>query len=115
MSLVDAVRSGLSKYATFEGRALRSEYWYFVLALILATVVAEILDAIIIGRPVLAAIVALGTIVPSIAVACRRLHDTDRSGWWQLITFVPLIGTIVLIVWLASQGTGDNRFGRALA
>jgi len=105
MSLVDAVRSGLSKYATFEGRALRSEYWYFVLALILATVVAEILDAI----------VALGTIVPSIAVACRRLHDTDRSGWWQLITFVPLIGTIVLIVWLASQGTGDNRFGRALA
>ena len=112
MPITDAVRSVLNNYATFTGRAPRPEYWYFVLAYILAVIVASILDGFIIGYPVLQSILSLGLLVPSLAVACRRLHDTDRSGWWQLIVIVPLIGPILLIVWLASVGTaGSNRFG----
>lgn len=107
-------------YANFEGRARRTEYWMFQLFNVLAMVVLEIL--VVIGTaisPVLGIlfglvviVYALGVIVPSIAVATRRLHDTDRSGWWQLFGLVPLVGPIVVFIFtvLDSQ-PGDNRFG----
>jgi len=80
----------------------------------LAGIVANVIDATVLGHPILGAIVSLGTFIPTLAVATRRLHDTDRSGWWQLIVFVPLIGFIVLIIWLATAGSGaSNRFGGA--
>jgi uncharacterized membrane protein YhaH (DUF805 family) len=106
------------KYATFAGRARRSEYWYFMLFYFLAIVAMAIVDGLAgtfseeaeIG--LFSGLFVLATIVPSIAVTVRRLHDTDRSGWWILINFIPIIGAIVLLVFtvLDSQ-PGANRFG----
>lgn len=106
------------KYATFEGRARRSEYWYFVLFCVLAIVALAIVDSIAgtfseeaeIG--LFSGLFVLATFVPSLAVMVRRLHDTDRSGWWVLINLVPLVGAVVLLVFtvLDSQ-PGANRFG----
>jgi uncharacterized membrane protein YhaH (DUF805 family) len=106
------------KYATFEGRARRKEYWYFVLFYVLAIVALAIVDEMIgtfseeaeIG--LLSGLFVLATFIPSLAVTVRRLHDTDRSGWWILINLIPIIGAIVLLVFtvLDSQ-PGENRFG----
>ncbi len=104
----------LKKYAVFEGRAGRPEFWYFVLGNIVVTIVLRIVDGFFGAHQmgILGAIYSIGVLVPGIAVAVRRLHDTDRSGWWLLLSFVPLIGTIVLIVFLAARGApGTNRFG----
>ena len=107
-----------NKYATFEGRARRKEYWYFVLFYVLAIVALAIVDEMIgtfseeaeIG--LLSGLFVLATFIPSLAVTVRRLHDTDRSGWWILINLIPIIGAIVLLVFtvLDSQ-PGANRFG----
>ncbi|OGR85014.1 MAG: hypothetical protein A2901_06065 [Elusimicrobia bacterium RIFCSPLOWO2_01_FULL_54_10] len=101
----------LKKYAVFSGRSRRKEYWMFTLInflIIVALVVVEnLLD---IFGPNL--IYGLAVFVPSLAVAIRRLHDTDRSGWWMLIGLIPVIGAIVLIVFMVMDSTpGDNRFG----
>jgi uncharacterized membrane protein YhaH (DUF805 family) len=113
MSFQEAVQSALTRnYANFNGRASRPEFWYFVLAIIIATFLASVIDNYALGEPVLESLVTLGTIIPLFAVGARRLHDTDRSGWWLLIHVIPLIGSIVLIVWWASLGSlGANRFG----
>ncbi len=112
MSFQEAVRSALRNYANFNGRASRMEFWYFILGIIIATIVASIIDSYALDEPLLESLVTVGTIVPSLAVGTRRLHDIDRSGWWQLIHVIPLIGSIVLIVWWASLGSpGANRFG----
>lgn len=109
MNFNTAVRTGLSRYVDFNGRAARSEYWWFVLFQILAVIAAGLVD-IFIGF--LQPLVILGLILPGIAVAVRRLHDTDRSGWWFLISFIPLVGLVVLLVFLVTRGTdGANRFG----
>ena len=114
MGFGQAIFTCLSKYADFHGRAARPEYWWFALFNALISILASIVDKAAIGYPVLQAIVALALIVPTVAVAVRRLHDTDRSGWWLLIVFVPLIGGLALLVWFCLRGTaGDNRFGPA--
>ncbi|NFV78635.1 DUF805 domain-containing protein [Magnetospirillum aberrantis] len=111
MTFGNAVSVCFSKFATFQGRAARSEYWYFTLFLVLANIVLTIIDAVT-GIGVLALIFALATLVPSIAVSVRRLHDTDRPGWWYLLFFLPVIGAIVLLIWFSTKGTtGPNRFG----
>jgi uncharacterized membrane protein YhaH (DUF805 family) len=111
MGFRDAVRSCFAKYITVEGRALRSEYWFFVLFQILANVVANALD-LMIGSHFVSILVELGLILPAIAVAVRRLHDIDKSGWWLLIGFVPLIGWIFVFIWMCTKGSlGSNRFG----
>jgi uncharacterized membrane protein YhaH (DUF805 family) len=111
MNMQEAVRSVLSQYASFSGRARRSEYWFFYLAVVIVSVVASILD-LIIGVQILGWIVAAATIVPSISASARRLHDVGRSGWWQLIGIIPIIGWILLIVWLATDSNpGDNQYG----
>jgi uncharacterized membrane protein YhaH (DUF805 family) len=108
----------LKKYANFTGRSQRSEYWYFVLFYLLIFVALCLVDWLVgtfspsneIG--LLSGIFSLAMIVPSIAVAARRLHDTDRSGWWQLLSLIPLIGVIVLIVFLAQDSKpGENKYG----
>lgn len=111
-------REALRKYATFEGRARRKEYWFFVLFNFLAVVVLSVVDMMIgtfdekaeIG--LLSGVYLLAVLIPSIAVTVRRLHDTDRSGWWILLNFIPVIGSIVILVFavLDSQ-PGGNRFG----
>ena len=106
------------KYATFEGRARRKEYWTYVLFYFLAIFVLAIVDQVTgtldeeAGIGLLSGLFVLATFIPTTAVTVRRLHDTDRSGWWVLINFIPLIGAIVLIVFtvLDSQ-PGANRFG----
>jgi len=112
MDFVTAAKTGLSKYATFSGRARRSEYWFFFLFEMLAVIAALIIDGILGTNGGVNGLVALGFMVPNIAIAVRRLHDTDRSGWWLLLGAVPVVGFIVLIIWYCTKGTaGDNRFG----
>ena len=113
-----AISSCYSKYATFAGRAPRSELWFFSLFSVLGMLSAIILD-IMIGTNskagtggVFYALFALVNLLPSISVQVRRLHDLDRSGWWVWICLIPLIGFIILLVWWCTKGTtGDNRFG----
>lgn len=102
----------LKKYAQFTGRSRRKEYWMFVLLYVIVLVVASILDSIIFGRPALFyGLVVLGFIVPMIACGIRRLHDTNRSGWFMLLGLVP-IANIVLLVFLCTEGTrGPNQYG----
>ena len=98
MTFQESIRVCFSKYADFNGKASRPEYWWFMLFIILASLALSMVG------PRLAGLFSLGTLLPSIAAAARRLHDTNRSGWWQLISFVPVVGLIVLIVFLAQEG-----------
>ena len=110
MGFGDAIKSVFGQYAGFSGRARRSEYWFFVLFYFIVTVVVTIIDAVI-GSPILGYVLVLALIVPTLAVAARRLHDTGRSGWWQLIALVPVIGSIVLIVFYVQDSHSDNQHG----
>ncbi len=107
----------LKKYAVFGGRSRRKEYWYFVLFNIIVGIVLAAIDALLgtlgsSGVGLLGGIYSLAVLIPTLAVTVRRLHDTDRTGWWILIALVPLIGTIVLLVFALLEGTpGSNRYG----
>jgi uncharacterized membrane protein YhaH (DUF805 family) len=117
MTFPQAIQSGLKNYAKFEGRATRSEYWWFVLFYWLVILVPGIL-AVIFRVDILTALLGLveivgflGLLVPMLALAIRRLHDTNRSGAWLLIGLVPL-GGIVLLVFYCLEGTpGPNKYG----
>ncbi|MCE7997899.1 MAG: DUF805 domain-containing protein [Rhodobiaceae bacterium] len=112
MSFQEAISSGLSRYIDFNTRSSRSEYWYWVLFVVLLSIVAGVIDSIIFDSPILRSLVTLGLLVPGIAVGVRRLHDIARSGWWYLIVFIPLIGALVLIYWFVQPGTaGSNEYG----
>ena len=125
MGFVEAVRSGFNNYANFSGRALRSEYWWWGVFAWIAGLVANIIDSALGGRVYettvngiqqgsgpIAASVGLALLIPGLSVAVRRLHDTDRSGWWLLLVIIPVIGWIVLIVFLVMSGTpGPNKYG----
>ena len=117
MGFGEAIASVLKNYVTFTGRAPRSEYWFWVLFVFIISIVASILDAVVFpwssaGSGPLSLILTLGLLLPNLAVAVRRLHDIDRSGWWLLIILIPLVGIIVFLVWACTRGTlGANRFG----
>jgi len=111
MDFVTAVKTCLSKYFDFSGRAIRSEYWFFYLFQIIAMVVASVIDGVLTGG-LLYLISSFGLFIPGLAAGIRRLHDLNKSGWWLLIALVPLVGILVLIFWFAGRGTeGENRFG----
>lgn len=114
-----AVRSVLAQYATFSGRASRSEYWWWVLFLVLVLLATQFVDYIVLmpllgataeqrhdGQP-LSTLVAIATLLPSLAVGARRLHDTGRSGWWLLIGLVPIVGTLALLFFFIQPGSSD--------
>lgn len=110
--------TALKSYAVFSGRSRRSEYWYFGLFYLILYAAAAVVDVMIgsfertSGIGVCTAIVALALLIPSISVTVRRLHDTGRSGWWLLIGFIPLVGWIILLVFMCQDGEpGANRFG----
>ncbi|WP_137224163.1 MULTISPECIES: DUF805 domain-containing protein [Shewanella] len=103
---MDYFVGALKKYADFTGRARRKEYWMFILIYTIINVILAVL-----GLDTISAIVSLGLLVPSLSIAARRLHDTGRSGWWQLILLIPIIGLIVLIVFLAQDSHGTNDYG----
>lgn len=124
MTFLEAVKSAYRNYFRFSGRAVRSEYWwYFLFNIAVAAVIALVEGGTSsVSGPggvsasynagLFGSLWSLANLVPGLAVGVRRLHDTDRSGWWLLIAFVPLIGALLLIYWLASRGTpGGNRFG----
>lgn len=101
----------LKNYVGFSGRARRAEYWQFVLFNIVAMIVCFVID-LAIGSSILYILYVLAVLLPGLAVGVRRLHDTDRSGWWVLISLVPLIGGIVLLVFMCLEGTrGPNKYG----
>jgi len=108
----------LRKYAVFSGRARRKEYWFFLLFNLLIMFGLAFIDVAFgfyneeVGVGLLSGLYALAVLLPSLGVSIRRLHDTDRSGWWLLLLLVPLVGSIVLIIFFALDGTPDkNRFG----
>ncbi|MBB4039546.1 uncharacterized membrane protein YhaH (DUF805 family) [Microvirga flocculans] len=113
MNFGQAVRTCLNNYANFSGRAQRSEYWYFFLFIVIANIATSILDAVLFDEtPVFYLVATLALLVPSISAGVRRLHDLEKSGWWLLIGFIPLIGAIILIVFFCQRGTvGPNQFG----
>jgi uncharacterized membrane protein YhaH (DUF805 family) len=118
MDFMTAVRTCLSKYVDFTGRARRSEFWYFFLFSLLVQVVASILDSIL-GTDfdtgssgLISTIASLGLFLPSIAVSARRLHDIGKSGWWQLLAIIPIIGWIIVIIWYCTNTKpGANQYG----
>lgn len=108
----------LKKYADFTGRARRKEYWMFTLLVIAASVVIGMVEGILGLSGTLAMygplslLFMLAILIPSIAVGVRRLHDTNRSGWWMLIGLIPIVGSIVLLVFFVLEGTrGPNAYG----
>ncbi len=122
MNFAGAVESGFKRFVDFNGRSSRSEYWYFFLFTVLFGLVLSICQsiALAVGHgpnstaaafTVISYLVDLAFFLPSLAVFVRRMHDTNRSGWWYFIGFT-VVGLIPLIIWLATHGTiGENRFG----
>ena len=115
MSFTESISTVFSNYANFNGRARRSEYWYYVLFIFLVEIVLSILMNMgglgNIAR-VLSGIFSLATIIPSLSVGCRRLHDIGRSGWWMLLALIPLIGAVVLIFWYCQDSFPEtNQYG----
>ncbi|NMR25854.1 DUF805 domain-containing protein [Pseudoalteromonas sp. NEC-BIFX-2020_002] len=101
----------MRRYADFDGRIRRKAYWMFALFYLIFYIVCAVIDGVL-GTMWITTIFSLAMIVPCISAGARRLHDTNRSGWWQLISFIPLIGAIVLIVFCVQDSQdGENDFG----
>jgi uncharacterized membrane protein YhaH (DUF805 family) len=116
--LVSWYLEALKKYAVFSGRARRMEYWYFVLFNLIVAIVLALIDTLlgtttgVSSFGILSGIYSLAVLIPTLAVLVRRLHDIDRTGWWIFINLIPLVGTIVLLVFALTPGTpGSNRYG----
>ena len=109
MTFTEAVTICFQKYTDFTGRARRSEYWYFELFNLL---LSAVLSFIFGGESIITSAISLIILLPGLAVCCRRLHDIGKSGWWQLLHLIPLVGSIVLLVWLCQDSdSGDNLYG----
>ena len=108
----------LQHYADFTGRARRAEYWYFVLFNFIVSILIGLSLGVIAGLlnvPALVYLVhlwSLAVFIPSLAVSVRRLHDIGRSGWWLLLSLIPLVGAIILIIWYCTDSQpGANQYG----
>ena len=116
MDFQTSIKTCFNKFAVFSDRASRSEFWFFVLFGFLGGIIAVIIDVMILGYPFeengpINLIFSVALIVPSISVAARRLHDINKSGWWQLL-WITIIGGILLIIWHATEGENKkNKFG----
>lgn len=113
MNFQTSIKTCFNKYATFSGRASRSEFWFFFLFSVLGGIIAMIIDSMILGYSAeedgpIYLIFNILILIPSLAVGARRLHDIGRSGWWQLIYFT-IIGIILLIIWFATIGSSKKN------
>ena len=100
-----------NRYAQFDGRADRSEFWYYMLFRVIIGVIAIALGAIV-GFPIFELLVFLVLLIPDTAIAIRRLHDINKTGWWLLVSFIPLIGILVLIAFFVMKSDpNDNQYG----
>ena len=104
MTFGESIQTCFSKYAEFSGRASRSEYWWWFLFVFLATMAASVVNDKV------SALFSIAVMLPGLAVGTRRLHDIDKSGWFQLLFLIPVIGWIILIYWAAQEGKEPNRF-----
>lgn len=104
MTFGESISTCFSKYAAFDGRARRSEFWWFFLFTVLVSAASGMVSEILSG------LFSLGVLLPSLAVGARRLHDIDKSGWFLLLWLIPIIGWIVLIFWAVQEGKEPNRF-----
>ncbi len=131
MSVPDAVRTCFSKYATFEGRAKRSEFWWWIVFQLIVVAVPILLGATLLALAVpsrgenpnsamvvlatifyvIGGIISLALIVPTYAVGCRRLHDRGQSGWLQLLVLVPCGNIALIVLWALEGSTVDNAYG----
>ena len=105
MNFIDAVKTCFRKYADFNGCASRPEFWWWVLFTVLASAALQTVSYDLVR------LFSIATFLPSIAVTARRLHDTDRSGWLQLLWFIPLVGWIFLVIWCAEAGKPSRYCG----
>lgn len=104
-----------NQYADFSGRAIRSQYWYFVLFTFIISFVLGFLDGMLFGRQILSLIFGLAILIPSIAIGVRRLHDLGKTGWWYFLVLFPIVGQIILLIWFCMKGqTTKNQYGDAL-
>ena len=118
MGMMDAVKKCFSNYANFSGRARRAEYWYFCLFNMLISFGIAVLISLA-GKGAFGTLLtgvsglySLAILIPSLAVSWRRLHDIGRSGGYWFFILIPLVGPIILLVWLATAGNvGDNAYG----
>jgi len=111
MNLFESIASGFRHYVNFRGRALRSQYWWWTLFVSVVAIIANVIQNAT-NVDWLFAVVALALFLPGLSVAIRRLHDTNRRGWWILIGLIPIVGWIILFIWYVSKGTeGDNNYG----
>ncbi|KAA0548517.1 DUF805 domain-containing protein [Bacillus sp. BGMRC 2118] len=102
----------LKNYVGFSGRARRKEYWMFALFNAIVSILLAIVEVITGLESMLTGLYSLAVLLPSLAVGVRRLHDTGRSGWWLLISLIPIIGAIVLLVFTVSDSQeGENKYG----
>lgn len=109
---MDWYLTALKKYAVFSGRARRKEYWLFMLFNIIIAIVLGIVEGLSGGPGVLPSVYYLAVLIPAIAVGVRRLHDTNRSGWWLLLGLIPIVGAIVLLVFFVQDSQADdNQYG----
>ena len=114
MTFGQAISSGFQNYVNFSGRASRSAYWYWTLFAVLMSIASKLLDVTLfpgLDTSPINSLVGLALFLPGLAIAVRRLHDLDRTGWWLLIIFT-VIGILVILIWFCMRGTaGPNRFG----
>ncbi len=118
MNMMESIKAVYGNYAKFSGRATRSEFWWFVLFYVIVYVILGALSGVYSasGEPnmlfgILLLIFVLGTIVPYLAVGARRLHDIGKSGWWQLIAIIPLVGLVLIYFWAQKSQEGSNQYG----
>lgn len=99
-------------YFDFNGRARRAEFWWYIVVYMVLAIIVNVIDSMVHLGGLLGGLLSLALLLPNLGVAVRRLHDTNRSGWWILIALVPLVGIVLLIIWYAAEGTkGPNTYG----
>lgn len=112
MSFFDAVKSAFSNYCKFDGRARRSEYWYFVLFNAIVSVILSLLGQKSNVFMILSCVFSLAVLLPELGLSWRRMHDIGKSGAWNFLVLVPIVGTIIVIIWSCRDSEpGTNQYG----